>query len=561
MSRLHLSVIKLLCYIIIAFAPCHAASANATDSLMQSLHDAIANRPTYLKQKEDRLIELRKAISAATTDHDRFNALDALLNEYSSYNTDSAFVVCRLREELARKIGDIALIRNAAMNTANVLAYTGMYKEALDIMDTIPSHAISEGMRPFRFHILRTIYGLMADYAVRASDQARYNAMTAQYLDSLIAVNPAGSIGYVMAAATRHNYHGEYQSAIETVRRFLAENETTIHENAICAYTLSESYEKLGDTARQKEELIKASIADLQSAVREYASLRKLAMLLYDEGEVEHAYNLLRISLDDATMCNARLRVVELNNIFPIVNEMYINSIRRQRSTLRISLIAIALLVVVLLCAIFYVMRQMRRTAAAQREAEDAGNRLRQLNSELNATNAELHEANRAIAENSHIKEEYIARYMDQCLLYIEKLDSYRKHLSKLIAAGKTAQLNDTLKSTTFLEEELKAFYQNFDNTFLNLFPTFVNDFNSLLRPEEAIMPKRAGQLTTELRIFALIRLGITDSVKIAQFLRYSVTTIYNYRTKVRNKALGNRDQLEEQVMLIGRDDADLNSH
>jgi len=133
-----------------------------------------------------------------------------------------------------------------------------------------------------------------------------------------------------------------------------------------------------------------------------------------------------------------------------------------------------------------------------------------------------------------------------------EKLDSYRKQLGKLIIAGKTRQLNDTLKSTAFLDEELKAFYDNFDNTFLNLFPTFVADFNALLRPEEEIVPKKPGHLTTELRIFALIRLGIGDSVKIAQFLRYSVTTIYNYRTKARNKAVGNRDKLEEEVMKIG---------
>lgn len=522
------------------------------DSLMEKLQEAIDNREAFIQQKESRIVELRKEISAAENDNRRSDALDALINEYNSYNTDSALAICRRRELLARKNGNPVMIRNAMMNTANVLATTGMYKEAMEIMDTIHAADIPGYMHPFRYHILRTLYGMMADYAVRDDDREKYSALTTQYLDSLTAVNPPGSVGYVMAAATLHNARGEYENAAELVNRFLHDNETTTHEKAICNFTLSETYEPAGDTRRQKEYLIRAAIADMQSAVREYISLRNLAVLLYREGEVEDAYNLLRISMEDAAKCNARMRVVELNNIFPLVNDMYLDVIQRQKRNLRWSLIIISILSAILLGAVFYVLKQMKRTAAAKKDVEHANEMLQQLNNELKASNAALQAANQSIAENSRIKEEYIARYMDQCSLYIEKLDSYRKQLGKLIIAGKTRQLNDTLKSTAFLDEELKAFYDNFDNTFLNLFPTFVADFNALLRPEEEIVPKKPGHLTTELRIFALIRLGIGDSVKIAQFLRYSVTTIYNYRTKARNKAVGNRDKLEEEVMKIG---------
>lgn len=522
------------------------------DSLMEKLQEAIDNREAFIQQKESRIVELRKEISAAENDNRRSDALDALINEYNSYNTDSALAICRRRELLARKNGNPVMIRNAMMNTANVLATTGMYKEAMEIMDTIHTADIPGYMHPFRYHILRTLYGMMADYAVRDDDREKYSALTTQYLDSLTAVNPPGSVGYVMAAATLHNARGEYENAAELVNRFLHDNETTTHEKAICDFTLSETYELAGDTRRQKEYLSRAAIADMQSAVREYISLRNLAVLLYREGEVEDAYNLLRISMEDAAKCNARMRVVELNNIFPLVNDMYLDVIQRQKRNLRWSLIIISILSAILLGAVFYVLKQMKRTAAAKKDVEHANEMLQQLNNELKASNAALQAANQSIAENSRIKEEYIARYMDQCSLYIEKLDSYRKQLGKLIIAGKTRQLNDTLKSTAFLDEELKAFYDNFDNTFLNLFPTFVADFNALLRPEEEIVPKKPGHLTTELRIFALIRLGIGDSVKIAQFLRYSVTTIYNYRTKARNKAVGNRDKLEEEVMKIG---------
>ena len=194
----------------------------------------------------------------------------------------------------------------------------------------------------------------------------------------------------------------------------------------------------------------------------------------------------------------------------------------------------------------------MRIITASRKELAEANARLNNLNNELKAFNDKLSEANRAIAENSHLKEVYIARYMDQCMNYIDKFDSYRKSLMKMINAGKINDVKNALKSDVVANDELKAFYENFDNTFLKIFPSFVAEFNNLLIPEEKIIPKKEGALTTELRIYALVRLGITDSDKIAKFLRYSLTTIYNYRTKMRNKAKGDRNSFESDVMRIG---------
>lgn len=196
----------------------------------------------------------------------------------------------------------------------------------------------------------------------------------------------------------------------------------------------------------------------------------------------------------------------------------------------------------------------MKKTSNAHSIATDTNKKLKQLNEELVDLNKKLTEVNQDIAENSKIKEAYITQYMTLCSTYIEKYDSYRKTLNKLFIAGKTDELKKALGSTDLTDEELKAFYHNFDSTFLKLFPTFVADFNKLLSPDEQIVLKKDGQLNTELRITALIRLGITDSAKIAQFLRYSVTTIYNYRVKTRNKALDNRKEFEEKIMEIGLD-------
>lgn len=296
-----------------------------------------------------------------------------------------------------------------------------------------------------------------------------------------------------------------------------------------------------------------SSIADLQASVREYVSLRQLAVLLFQEGDIENAHEFLQIAMDDAQKCNARLRILEINDIFPIVNAAFVKKIQEQKMQQRVSIEIISLLVLFLLAAIWRIWKQLKKTSEAHRETKEANNQLKRLNAELVDFNKRLTEANHAIAENSKIKEEYIAQFMDQCSLYIEKIDAYRKSLNKLLSAGKIDDLKKVLKSTDLMDDELKAFYRNFDATFLKLFPTFVTDFNKLLISEGQIVLKKEGQLNTELRVFALIRLGITDSVKIAQFLRYSVTTIYNYRTKTRNKALGNRNELEKRVMEIGR--------
>ena len=288
----------------------------------------------------------------------------------------------------------------------------------------------------------------------------------------------------------------------------------------------------------------------MKSAVREYISLRKLAVLLYQEGDIDRAYSYLKLCMDDAVFCNARLRILEILQIFPLINDTYQQKAEKQQEQMKWALISISLLSIFLLIAIFYVYKQMKRVAAARHEVIDANKRLKELNEELHRYNLQLKEANHIIAENSYLKEEYIGRYMDQCSVYLEKMDNYRRSLGKIAATGKVDELYKNIKSSKFIEEELKEFYAN---TFLQLFPTFVEDFNTLLAEGEQIYPKANERMSTELRIFALIRLGITDSVKIAQFLRYSVTTIYNYRTKVRNKAAGDRDQLEQEVMKIGK--------
>lgn len=547
------NIIIFLCLCTICMCRLHAADSSRADSLLLKLDQAIKERPIYMEQKELKLAELKRQLHRQIPDEERFAILGTLLDEYRSFNTDSALHMAEEREQIAIRLGNREYIDNARMNKADVLGMTGMYKEVMDLMRNIHIDRLSVDIHPYYYHIYRTVYGLMADYAVTAYEKKLYTELTDKYRDSLLLVNKDNLLIHTLIQSDQYNVRNEYDKAIRLLTDYLALQKDYEHDVAICAYTLSESYRLKGDKEKEKEYLIVSAMADMKTAVREYISLRKLAVLLYQEGDIERAYSYVKICMEDAAACNARLRKLEILEIFPIINDAYQQKTEKQQEQMKWTLVSISLLSLFLLLAIFYVYKQMKKVAAARREVIDANKRLKELNDELHLSNAQLKEANHSIAENSYLKEEYIGRYMDQCSVYLEKMDNYRRSLGKIAATGNVEELYKNIKSSKFIEGELKEFYTNFDNTFLQLFPTFVEDFNALLADDEQISLKAGERMNTELRIFALIRLGITDSVKIAQFLRYSVTTIYNYRTKVRNKAAGDRDLLEQEVMTIGK--------
>ena len=547
------NIFLFLCLCTICMCRLHAADSSRADSLLLKLDQAIKERPIYMEQKELKLVELKRLLHRQIPDEERFAILGTLLDEYRSFNTDSALHMAEEREQIAIRLGNREYIDNARMNKADVLGMTGMYKEVMDLMRNIHIDRLPVDIHPYYYHIYRTVYGLMADYAVTAYEKKLYTELTDKYRDSLLLVNKDNLLIHTLIQSDQYNVRNEYDKAIRLLTDYLALQKDYEHDVAICAYTLSESYRLKGDKEKEKEYLIVSAMADMKTAVREYISLRKLAVLLYQEGDIERAYSYVKICMEDAAACNARLRKLEILEIFPIINDAYQQKTEKQQEQMKWALVSISLLSLFLLLAIFYVYKQMKKVAAARREVIDANKRLKELNDELHLSNAQLKEANHSIAENSYLKEEYIGRYMDQCSVYLEKMDNYRRSLGKIAATGNVEELYKNIKSSKFIEGELKEFYTNFDNTFLQLFPTFVEDFNALLADDEQISLKAGERMNTELRIFALIRLGITDSVKIAQFLRYSVTTIYNYRTKVRNKAAGDRDLLEQEVMTIGK--------
>lgn len=527
---------------------------------MEQLEMSIKQRPVYEKQREDRIARLHKDLRVARNDTVRFDTYQKLLDEYKYYNSDSALNYARRRVELADRLGEPNFQVHSRLDEAEVLIIAGMYSEARDILSGIRREEVPDYLVPFHNHVMRSLYARMSEYALRPQDRDRYTALADSCQRVFMATVDTASLIYAIVTADNLNTHGKYRESVDELEGYLKDHKCSIHDYAMSACTLAFAYRGLGDRKKEKEYFIRSATSDMQSAVMDHMSLAELAMILYQEGDVERAHRFLQIAFDDAKRNNSTQRLLQITRVLPQINEVYVNTLQSKHRTQVWATVAISLLVVVLLGIMLLLRRQMRKTNAAKQEIQKANDAMHELNDALhkandalNETNRDLVRANRQIADNAIIKEEYIARYMDMCSVNMEKTDANRKRWLKLLNARKFEELSLELKATSPMEDELRSFYESFDASFLTLFPTFVEDLNNLLTDDGRIVPKKEGQLNTELRVFALIRLGITDSVKIAQFLRYSLSTIYNYRTKVRNKARGERDRLEDEIMKIGR--------
>lgn len=277
-----------------------------------------------------------------------------------------------------------------------------------------------------------------------------------------------------------------------------------------------------------------------------------MAVKLFAKGDITRAYNYINVCMEDAKACGARLRTIQIAEDLPVILNTYQETVSNQKLSLEIIVVVLAFLLFIVAFTLYKIYKIQKRLKEAQSKLLESNEDLRQSKQMVEQVLQQVQLVNRDLKESNQIKEVYITNYMKQFSDGIAKLESYQQMLQKVAHTSNYGKLVQTIKNTEILDHELDVFYQSFDETFLGLFPTFVKDFNALLRPEEQLPEPEDRHLSTELRIFALIRLGINDSEEIASFLRYSIKTIYNYRTKIRNKALGDRTLLEDRLMEIG---------
>ena len=515
------------------------------DSLLRVLDTSIQERAKYTSARQSEINSLQKKLRLVHTDKEQFDVYKELFGKYSSYRMDSALWAANSCVELAGRIPDSLYLYSAEMRVAEVMIGTGMYKEGLEILCRIPQDKLDAPNIFYYYNLHHKVYTLMADYAF--SDQLKndYDRLAYQYKDSILRVKRPDSQGYLLTEGDKLLCEGKYDEAIEILKSCYDTHKQKGFSLAIPSIALANAYGLKGDKELQKKYLALSSIADIQGGNKEYIALWKLANLLYQEGDIERAYNYMECSMQDATFCNARYRTLEISEMLPVINLTYETKLRQEKEQLVTLFTLISILVVILLVALMCIYFQMKRLSLAKKMMNGMNEELKHINGDLQVLNDKLQESNR-------VKEEYIGYVFNMCSDYIDKQDEFRKLLARKIKTGQMDDLYKTVNSTTFVANELKEFFQMFDSVFLKLYPKFVEEFNALLQENERIYPKDGELLTPELRIFALIRLGISDSGKIATFLHYSSQTVYNYRLKVRNKSLLSKDEFLESVQKIG---------
>lgn len=544
---------QLILFSLFIFSLSLLAQGGLPEHLRNELEKTISNNQEYVHKREHRITVLKDLSEKSVTDSEHYRINKELTNEYRAYKSDSALTYALQALTLAKRIGNYDLEVEATLTLASIYNVSGMYKESSDLLKQINPDTLPQSLKQAYLGVYAELYRYMASFAKDGKMKLLYDKKRMAYQDSLIAVSDPADLNTVLVKADRLVDENKINDAIQLVLNRQAKLSPDDRNYALTSYSLANAYGKLGNKEKQKEYLALSALSDIKNAVKENMSLSTLALQLYEEGHLNEAYNYIRFALDDALISDAKLRSIEILRILPMIDNAYKQNAERQAKIQRIFFIIVSVLALVLVFLFLFILRQKRKLQYANNRIYEINDQLNKLNNDLKETNSKVSDANQKLAQSNQIQGEYIAKYLKLCSQYIGKIDDYRRMLLKkaTVVTDTPKEILQLLKSKDIVDEELKSFYVDFDKAFLDLYPDFVEQFNNLLQDDERIELKPGELLNTEIRIFALIRLGINESSQIAEFLRYSVTTIYNYRTKMRNKARGVRDDFEKEVLLI----------
>lgn len=517
-----------------------AQDLSDSTSLYRKLDYVMENQELYVKKREDHIAKLKQEASLVKKDERAYLKKNyEIFKSYKKFQSDSALhYIMHCRQLVLKKSDSSAVAIN--LDLAWIYSSIGRYIEAAHVLEQLNPSTLPQALLPQYYETYSAFYS----HYGQSNNHEKYYQASERYRDSLLMVLDPQSSQFKSATAIKTLFQGQREEAKALFKAMWKDNKEDLEQRALIAYFIGLIYKQEKNITAQRYYFAQSAIADIEIANRDNASMQDLALTYYELRDFDHAFKFIEKAIDDAMGCNVRYRIVEGTSFYPIINAAYQKKINTQNKQLQVMLIVISFLSLILIIGLVFIFRQVQRLRLTREELSMTNSNLRKLNEEINYKNMQLFESN-------HIKEEYIAQFFDLCSNYIDKMEDIRKALLKKASAQQWDAIKEQLKSTQMVEREVQQLYINFDRIFLNLYPSFVADFNKLLAPEEQILPKKGEFLNTELRIFALIRLGISDSVKIASFLRYSLRTVYNYRTKVRNKAVGNRDDFEDQVRQI----------
>ncbi|MDR0828977.1 MAG: DUF6377 domain-containing protein [Prevotellaceae bacterium] len=491
----------------------------------------------YNNQKIEKIGEIKAQISVNQGDNKKLYELyNELSEQYKSYIYDSAFFYVEKLIQLATAENDNNKLYEANTKLCFCYLSSGLFSEAFDIIKK--NEKIECADQNLKIQYLLTKARLYYDIADFNNDENRkdYEQKGNEVMTVALEMIPKNTAQYYASLGLKEMKSGKYHEAIYALNKLLECPKKTEHDIAIASSSLAYIYSLLGDKVKQKELLLQAAIADIKSSTKETVALRDLAKLLKNENDITHAAEYIRKALADASFYNARHRQVEIGYILPIIEEERIKIIEEKNKNITRLLVAISFLTLLALLALAIIIRSLSKLNKAKRTIQNKSN-------ELATTNGRLLEANK-------IKEEYIGYFFNLDSDYVAKIEAFQRWVNRKIAQKQYEDLNK-IPPKFDAKNERDRLFSMFDSIILKIFPNFVSEFNALLSPEGQIILQQGELLNTDLRIYALMRLGIRNNEKIAQFLNYSVNTIYTYKAKIKSYSLCPSEEFKQRIMEI----------
>ncbi|MEP6711909.1 MAG: DUF6377 domain-containing protein [Ferruginibacter sp.] len=529
-----------------------------SDSLITELNNSIKQTDFYDNKKLKEISQLKSLLDGSKNDFNKqYETHLKLYNAYKYYNYDSAFAYAKKLQKFAEYRNDPSLLADAKIKLAFIMLSGGMFKETFDTLNIISVSGVSANVMSEYYSLKARCFYDLADFDNDKFYSPLYNTLANSYLDSALSLYPANSFDYFYFSGLSDFKKGKTDSALIKLQKLIKSQNLSFHEIALTTSMIGGIFNAKGDVDEARDYLIQASIADIKSSTKETLALLGVAGIIFKEGNKKNAALYIEKANTDAGFYNARLRKVQIGAILPLIEGVMINTIELQKQKLITSLILLAILTLLLAGFALIIRKQVKNLKVARLSLLEANLKQQQINQQLVEVNElkekyndQLQQINRQLSEANKIKEEYIGYYFSVDTQFIARIEKIINLVDKKITDRKWDEVKYILKSAD-LKREKEDLLKNFDKVFVRLFPNFVTQFNTLFTDEDKIILKEGQLLNTDLRIFALIRLGITDNEKIAEILDYSINTIYSKKTKIRNKTTVSKDEFERKLIQI----------
>lgn len=517
------------------------------DSILKVLDSELDNRFFYYEGKENTMERMKQQLQYADTPDIKFDLSNKLFNEYIVYQYDSAWVYAQSTLDIATALNNETLITESKLNILKSLVLAGFYKESFELINTMKPEEMPDNLKITYYQNCLRFYQDLLLYNRSNQFQKHYREKALQYCDSLLIYLNPNTFEYESYDLLRYT---DDNSRIVKYAEILDKYQLSPHDYAIVYSNLAVSYHNINNIERAIYYAALSSIYDIRTSIRETTSKQSLGQWLYESGEIDFASKCMQIAMEDAIFYDNRSRKIEISAILPIIEKERLDILRSQRDKLSRYLITVSLMALIAIVLLVIIFRQISKLKNAKKSIQDQYNEIRLINSKLEETNKELERSKRMLEESNQIKDMYIVQSLYGKSEYIERFENLLKTIDRKVITRQYEDLSKLYKEFN-MKTERDNMYSSFDKTFLLLFPNFIREFNKLFDPVDQVSIDEEGNLNPELRIFALIRLGITDNERIAKFLNISVKTVYSYKGKLKSKAIIPKEEFEYRISRI----------